>query len=155
MTDAVNVEGIKGAIMDDYPDATWDTPEELSESFGMQEYSIEDLAEIEAEEASIVPTIDDDDATVEALPIKYEVTPLTGTTFVISGPISPFGPAGIRGRVMTREQAHYWVPATYGKPIRWMTIPHQWAAEVIKPTSPGGRYTPPTQPQPKEEPQPC
>lgn len=65
-------------------------------------------------------------------------------TFVVSGPL-PWAKRrtpSMRGRVMQRRQARCWVAETYG---RFEEIWHarRWAFRVIKPTSPGGRYTPP------------
>lgn len=65
------------------------------------------------------------------------------TSFVISGP-TPGWPG--RGRVFTREQAHKWVHRTYRVlfPIPAKFTPGRWAFRVLRPTAPGGRYTPPT-----------
>lgn len=64
------------------------------------------------------------------------------TSFVISGPL-PGWPG--RGREFTREQATRWVHRTYRVvfPIPAKLTPGRWAFRVLRPTAPGGRYTPP------------
>jgi hypothetical protein len=65
-------------------------------------------------------------------------------TFVVSGPLPwvkrrwPSTP----GRAMGRRQARCWVAATYGR-FEELRHARRWAFRVIKPTAPGGRYTPP------------
>lgn len=130
-------------IVDDYPDATWDTPEELVESFGCQDWTLEDLVEVEQAESDIVPTMDDDEDSVASKPMRYDVDVLEGNSFVISGPLSDG--SHVTGRLMTREQARLWARTTYGDPVREIQTPHRWALRVRKPTAPGGRYTPPAE----------
>lgn len=64
------------------------------------------------------------------------------TSFIISGPLP--GWKG-RGRVFTREEARRWVNRTYRVvfPIPPKLTPGRWAYRVLRPTAPGGRYTPP------------
>jgi hypothetical protein len=90
-------------------------------------------------EESFVPTMDDDEAAVERIgPLAYYVE----DTFVISGPTNPRG--GV-GRMMGVPMAAEWCEITYGKPIENLSdrTPNRWAFRVVKPGSPGGRYTPP------------
>lgn len=64
-------------------------------------------------------------------------------TFVISGPRNGNPKLAHPGRrFRTDRHARKWVEATYGRAER-IWHPWRWAFRVLRPTAPGGRYTPP------------
>ncbi len=64
-------------------------------------------------------------------------------SFVISGPLVGNAIKRPWERFFKdRAMAMEWVAATYGR-FTEIYHPRRWAARVTKPTSPGGRYTPP------------
>lgn len=65
------------------------------------------------------------------------------TSFVISGPLGPRGVGA--GRRFTSPEADRWVRATYVviRKINGHLTPGRWAYRVLRPSAPGGRYTPP------------
>lgn len=130
---------VEKALMDRYPDPTWDDPEELDEAFGMDVVSAEQLAMPALDE---VPTMYHTEADVALMNPIYAAP--ASETFIISGPVSEEAKArGWRGRVMTRDEALVWTTATYGQILETIDIPYRWAYRVYKPTSAKGRYTPP------------
>lgn len=144
-----------GNLFDEYPDETRDEEEEMDHGFGMQEITL--LHQPEPSTAGTLPNCGMTPEEVEALAVDYRTTDsqvrpsgyrFSGSiedTFVISGPKTGFAiDKGIRGRYFEEHaEAKRWVLETYGAILETVVIPHKWAFRVIKPSAPGGRYTPP------------
>jgi len=90
-----------------------------------------------------VPEFDDDIEVVDSIgPAAYASWGLDDT-FVISGPTNPRG--GMGRLFPDAETAERWCKLTYGRVVENLSnkTPNRWCCRVLKPTAPGGRYTPP------------
>lgn len=66
-------------------------------------------------------------------------------TFIISGPLGGNEIKRPWERFFKgREDAYDWTTATYGRAVP-VYHPRRWAFRVLRPTAPGGRYTPPNE----------